>query len=172
MARAVQERGTTLPSTIAAFGVANLSPPAYGDVRYPVPPLTRSFTLRRGGSTGLTGLRLDHLTNAYVRFVPGSGTGVGTELTITLDLPGSRTGAVATVVTFLDTGDSRSRAVRLNDEGNGRVSVAFDGAEVDRVVLVLTNASARYRCWRNTPYACSGRPADDDATFGFGATAG
>ena len=61
-------------------------------------------------------------------------------------------------------------AVRL-DRGDGALTVRFDARAVARVVVTLVNTSARYRCHRNTLFACGGEPRDDDARFRVAATA-
>ena len=42
--------------------------------------------------------------------------------------------------------------------------------EASRVTLVLTNASARYTCWRGKVYSCQGTPVDDNTVFFYTAT--
>jgi len=35
------------------------------------------------------------------------------------------------------------------------------------VTLVLTNASIRFACWKDTRYSCQGKPKDDDTRHVF-----
>jgi hypothetical protein len=67
---------------------------------------------------------------------------------------------------------SRSGAVavktyKLNRSGDGSLRVGFGRGHVSRVVLIETNASTRFTCWKNSQYSCMGAPLDDGRVYAF-----
>ena len=167
-------RGSLLRTLFADFGYRNRAPRRWYDEgrAYPSAPLTRSFRLTRSApGTGARGLRLDHLTNRHVSFAPGRSLTGAWRLRVRVDLPDRVRGSEATVLVHPRDGRPRATRMRLDRRGDGTASVAFSRADVSRVVLTLTNASSRYRCWRGTWLACQGRPRDNDLRFGYSARA-
>jgi hypothetical protein len=73
----------------------------------------------------------------------------------------------ATAVVFFKTGAVKNIIIKLDARGDGSKQVPFGKGTVQRVVLVLTNASTRYKCWLATPYSCSGKPLDDNRQYFF-----
>ena len=73
------------------------------------------------------------------------------------------TGSRAVVVLYNTDGSLTIKKVRVNARGNANKKFAFGGT-VSLIEVTLVNASTRYRdCFRRgTPYACSGRPIDDN----------
>ena len=55
----------------------------------------------------------------------------------------------------------------LDDQGKGRRTVPFDRGQVSQVVLVLSNASSRFRCWQKTGLSCQGLPLDDSTPYRY-----
>ena len=164
-----REHGSTLRAVYAAFGADNSVPRSFytEGMNYPSSPLNRSITLsRRARTSSAAQLKLNHLTNGYVAFVP-SGLGSAAKLTLTLDLPDFFKGPAATVVTINRSGQPTMRSVPLSVAGNGSITVPFGSATVRRVILVLTNASGRYACGRRTPFSCEGEPLDDNTRYSF-----
>jgi len=53
--------------------------------------------------------------------------------------------------------------------GNWIITVPNFGS-AQRVTLVLTNASARYTCWRGKVYSCQGTPLDENTQFFYTAS--
>jgi hypothetical protein len=167
---------TSFREVFADLGMYNDVPAKFYEeaqtLRYPVPPLSDRFriTKRNGGAADT--LRLKHLANAYIAFVPGRGVRGGAKLRISVDLPPYRTGPEASVVTVSRTGAVRYREFRLNSGGDGVVRVPFGRRTIVTADLVLTNASTRTRCWtdRRGRYACWGTPTDDNLKYAFDAT--
>ena len=134
------------------------------------PPVMATFRL--GGSKRATGLRvaqLDHLTAGYVVFRPGDGV---TKLRINVDLPGAATSPRAAVLLLRTDGTVAREPIPVNSSGVGGLrGMAFTKGEVDRVVLVLDNASTRYRnCSQLAPWAC-GSSRDGGLQFQLSGTA-
>jgi hypothetical protein len=62
------------------------------------------------------------------------------------------------------------RKFALDSDGDAARSVAFGRGTIREVDLVLTNASTRMRCGRDTFYSCAGAGADDLGYYKFRAT--
>jgi len=164
-----RERQFSLRSVFVAFGVVNSVPRSFYEQgsAYPSAPPARSYTLSRArAATGAQKLVLDHMANRHVSLRRGAGVSAAGRLSITVDLPGVARGSEATALVLRRSGAPQIVRFRLSFSGDGTVKVPF-GASVNRVVLVLTNASARFTCWRRTRLACSGTPLDDNQTFRF-----
>ena len=62
------------------------------------------------------------------------------------------------------------KAVALNVDGDGTVSVDF-GSTIAKAIVIVTNGSTRFTaCYTDYPaatYSCAGVPLDDDLSFGF-----
>jgi len=120
-----------------------------------------------GGQVGLPAgkkkrfkARLDHLTSETFQFAPGGGT---TKLKLQLKMASKSAGSRAVVAVYNLAGTYSFKNVKINARGIGRTKVPFD-ASVYAVEVTLVNASIRYRdCYRrDTPYACSGIPVDNN----------
>jgi hypothetical protein len=153
-------RGQDFGSVFAEFGIANVSPAtSYEEgAAYPVP--RPSTTAVGPGGVGETPVLMEHLSNDLYAFTP-EGLAPASTLTITLELPNavSRPGATA-LVEAVDGVVTRLPAVFDPASSRWTIQVpAFDATR--RVVLVLTNASTRYTCWRRLVFSCQGRPIDD-----------
>ena len=103
--------------------------------------------------------KLDHLTSATYRFVPGAGT---SKLKVRLKMAPKNAGSRA-VVALYTTGGLQFLNVKVNAHGAGKKTVPFGGAVV-AVEVTLVNSSIRYRdCYRrDTRYSCSGLPTDNN----------
>lgn len=169
---ALRERGSSFGGTFASFAAANtVAFDVYeeGD-RYPVPAPARRVTLNAGGSVSGR-VTLDHQTSWYGSFEPRASVGASARLRFTLDLPPRLRGSQARAVVIRTSGASQFVQAKLDAKGDATLSVAFGRPAISRVVLVLTNASARYECWRNTVLACQGLPLDDNIVFRYTARA-
>jgi hypothetical protein len=104
--------------------------------------------------------KLDHLTSATYQFVPGGGT---SKLKVQLKMAKKAAGSRAVVAIYGTNGSLQFKSIKVNAHGIGNKKIAFD-ATVAAVEVTLVNASTRYRdCYRtSTPFACSGRPVDDN----------
>lgn len=165
-----RERQLDLRSVFTAFGITNAIPRSFYEqgATYPSAPAARSFTLspaKRG--TGAQRLVLDHMSNRHVSLRPAASASRQAQLVVTLDLPDFQRGSEATAIVLRRSGAPQIVRASLGLAGDATVRVAFGRGTVTRVVLVLTNASARYSCWRRTRLACAGAPLDDDQTFRF-----
>jgi hypothetical protein len=138
---------------------------------YPRALPSRRFTLgARGSGTGWRSIRLRHLASSYTAFKPGANTSRTARLRIAVDLPRIYTGAKAFVLVRPVGQAWYMHEIALDGFGNGARRVAFGRGAVREVDLVLTNASTRMRCRRDTFYSCSGIGADDLRTYSFRAT--
>lgn len=105
---------------------------------------------------------LDHLTNFAGRVVPAGDVAPGSTLRVQVDAAPTARGSVAAVDVLRSDGVRDRFPVVLDADGDGEVVVPFDPAAVQRVDVVLANASTRYRCRTGTTLACAGRSRDDD----------
>ena len=175
---AVGHRGESFGDLFAQFGAANFQPQgsyeegaAYEEV-VGAPTLSGKFFLGSSvTSTGTVTKTLDHLSNRFVVFKPGSGASDAARLRVTLNGPGSRTNPRATLLLFKTSGEVVRKSVALDSAGDGRTSVSFSKSTITKVVLVLTNASTRYDCWiaADSPFSCRGFSKDDGKAFAFSA---
>jgi hypothetical protein len=160
----------------ADFGMYNAAPAALYEegAAYPTPPDDERIriTRRNGGASGSK--LLDHLTNAYVRFIPGSGVSSTARLSVSLDGPPKRMGTEASVVVSYVGGRVRFEPLPVDRRGDAQVVVPFKAGRVAGVELVLTNASIRRDggCWLDPEwrYSCAAYPRDDDLRFRYAAT--
>jgi hypothetical protein len=168
------EHGSSLRFAFADFGAVNAAPGSFYEEggSYPSPPLAKAFMLtKKKPATAVLQSVLHHLTNLYVSFRPGAGITPGARIQVTLDLPANAHRPEATLVVFHKTGRVQLLPVTLSNKGVGSRTVTFSQTKIIKVVLVLTNASARYHCWEGTVLACQGLPLDDDQVYEFTAGA-
>ncbi|MBA2614636.1 MAG: hypothetical protein H0U90_02490 [Actinobacteria bacterium] len=163
---ALSIRKQEFASVFADFAVANATPSAsYSEGgTYPAPE--PDTTMVSASGVGRTTVITYHLANDYYKFAPADLDPAAT-LTFLLDLPDpAGSPAASAIVEALDGSLTRVPAVR--DEATGRWSIVVPGfGSARRVVLVLTNASTRLRCWQGEVYSCRGRPLDDDVEIAF-----
>jgi hypothetical protein len=155
----------------ADFAVWNARPGKYYDegAAYPTAAVARTTTLTKAAPLRTSTAKLDHLTNRFVVVRRGSGLKATARLRIAVDGPRYRTGPEASVIVIRKSGASTHKVVDLSSVGNGRVTVVF-GTTVARVVVIMTNASTRYRnCYSGiTPFACfGGVPVDQNRSYTF-----
>jgi hypothetical protein len=157
----------------ADFAVWNARPSKYYDegAAYPTASVAKTATLTKTAPANRSAAKLDHLASRLVVVRRGSGLKATARLRITVDGPAYGTGPEASIVVIRKSGSAGYKAVNLNSSGNGAVKVAFD-TTVARVVVVMTNASTRYRastCYSGqTPFACfGGVPVDQNRTYSF-----
>jgi hypothetical protein len=129
-------------------------------LNYPVKRLGGQASVNSGKRKSFK-TKLDHLTSATYQFVPGAGT---SKLKLLLKMAPKSAGSRAVVAIYGTGGTLTFKTIRISGRGIGHKRIAFDGASVAAVEVTLVNASIRYRdCYRtSTPYACSGRPMDDN----------
>ena len=174
LAQVARERRSDLSWAFADFGAFNLAPKRFYDEgsAYRTPRIDKSFGMTAAKSdTGRSTVRTDHMTNRYISFRPGRGIGSTAKLALGVDAPPARTGPQATAVVFFRSGAVRFFPFRLNAHGDSVRSVPFGRGSVRDVVLVLTNASTRFRCWLGSIFSCQGRPRDDNQKYFFRAVA-
>ena len=158
----------------ADFGVWNLRPAKFYDegASYPAPSIARTLTLTRAAPSFHSSTTLDHLTNRAVSLRRGSKLATTARLRIVVDGPVYGTGPEASAIVLRTNGTSAVRVVNLNGNGDGTITVGF-GPTIGRVIVVLTNGSARYSaCYSDqTPFACfGGVPLDQNRPYSFRAT--
>jgi hypothetical protein len=126
---------------------------------YPVKPLAGTATLGPKKKKTFKA-KLDHLTSSTFQFVP-SGT---TKLKLRFKMAPKSKGSRAVVTTYGTNGSLTFKTVKVNARGVANKKFEFNSATVIAVEVTLVNTSTKYRdCFRrSTPYACSGRPVDDN----------
>ncbi|MFN2489566.1 MAG: MXAN_6640 family putative metalloprotease [Actinomycetota bacterium] len=175
VARTLKKEGSSLRKVFANFGVRNAVPKkCYEEgrsyARRGSVPIVKRFVLKRFKKrTGRRTVKQEHLTNQYVSFEPGTSLGRGARLRIAVDLPKQARGPYASVLVKFRSGRIHVRPVPLNKGGDGVRRVTFDRGKIKRVMLVLTNASARYSCWKRRSWSCRGVPRDDNRSYSFSA---
>jgi hypothetical protein len=130
-------------------------------LNYPVKPLAGTVTLSPKKKKTFKA-KLDHLTSSTFQFVPNGFAGTK-KLKLRFDMAPKSQGSRAVVVTNNTNGTFTIKTVRIS--GRGTANKKFDfGATVSSIEVTLVNASTTYRdCFKqSTPYACSGRPVDDN----------
>jgi hypothetical protein len=172
--KALADHDVSFPAAKSFFSLVNYVPEAFYEegsaylarVGGKRPPLMGSFSLSGSKrSTGLRVARLDHMSAGYVAFKPGTGV---SKLRVNVDLPAGKTSPAASVLILTTDGQVLDAAIEVNSSGVGGLrGIPFKKGEVRSVVLVLDNASTRFKnCFaRNTPWTCSGAPVDDGLAF-------
>jgi hypothetical protein len=169
------ERGQAFRTAFQRFAVVNFLPSTFyrEGLQWPHSPLSRTFVLTGRKPRATWSVRLNHLSSRYVAFTPGAGTARNARLVVDLDLPLTGTGATAAAIVVPRSGRPTVVTARLDFTGAGAIRVPFGRGRIARVVLVLTNASDRFTCWRPGSYfSCRGIPADEGLAYRFRARAG
>jgi hypothetical protein len=165
------EHGIPFRTAFLDFALANFRPASFyrEGKTWPAAPVQRVQRIGSGGRASAT-LRLDHLSSRYVAFVPGRGARAGSQLSLNLDLPVLGKAPAAAALVYSRRGAPSTRRIPLSLAGNGSIRVPFGSKQVSRVVLVLVNASDRYRCWGfRSRMSCQGTPLDDKAPYRYSA---
>jgi len=110
--------------------------------------------------------RINHLAAKTHRFIPKV-KGKRRKLQISVDMPRKKIGTSALVTVRRKNGKARTRFVRINRAGDGRIRVPFNGRRVRYVELTLVNGSAAMTCWQNTGFGCRGVAKHDRRPFSF-----
>ena len=177
--RMLDARGRSFPQVFREFATTTRYAKAFyeeGRTRGYVnaPAYTIRLTATRRQTDVLEG-RVGHLAHRHVAFKPGDTLRGTWRLRVWLDLPALVRGASATAVVTSKAGSRKRYAVRLDDRGDGVVTVPFSRRSVAAVTLTLTNASTRMDCPGPedpvTVYSCGGRPLDDGTRYVFAARA-
>jgi hypothetical protein len=141
--------------------------------RYPTPVGSGSFALgAQHPSTGWLGVKLKHMSSIYVAFRPGRSDGPRAHLTVQFDGPRYGFGPEGRLMVFTKSGTVTVKAYKLSRSGDGSLRVGFGRGHVSRVVLIETNASTRFTCWKGSQYSCMGSPIDDGRVYAFRAHIG
>jgi hypothetical protein len=164
---ALREQDSSLRETFAAFAVANAFPAeSYEEgASYPEPRrLVKAVGVARPSQKGSPDL--DHLTSRYIAFRAAGAQAAGTRLQVKLDLPPRVRGSAANLILVRADGSRKTVPLALGSSGDVIRQVPFDRS-VREVILVLTNASARYDCFQLGAFACNGTPRDDGLAFHY-----
>lgn len=164
----------------ADFGAVNFFPDTFYEegaeyintVGNNLAPALGEFTLTknkpRSPATANFFAEIDHLSNGYVVYTPGTGIKSTAKLKVTLDLPQYSRGPEATLIEVETTGLVHFKPFTLKSDGTATKTVRFGKGKIAGVVLVLTNASTRYTCFQDTILACGGLPKDDVFNYDTG----
>jgi hypothetical protein len=129
------------------------------------PPLSLNKTVTTAAPSANKTVELDHLSSRYFSFAPGSVPGTSL-LKLKVNGPARSRGTRATAVVMNSDGTADITPFTINSDGDGTQTVPFDPATVDRVILVASNASTKYKnCGGFTFYACSGTPKFENQKF-------
>ena len=161
------DHGENFPSIFRQFGVANAAPVAwYKDGALFNTRAGQSYVVNPvpAGGGGSADLKMTHMSNNYWFFKPGVG---ATALDIDVNFPSDVTSPRATVLRF-DSGVAKpvEQEIALDPSGDttAPITVTF-GSTVSKVVIVVTNASTRFRrCGLDNTspfFSCLGTPRDD-----------
>jgi hypothetical protein len=156
----------------ADFAAWNTAPKHYYEEggRYPSATFTKSATISAGTPKVVQSATLDHLTNRYVSLKRGAGVKRTARLKVAVTGPGSKTSPEATVVLIKNGGAVSFKAVALNADGDGTLSVDF-GSTIVKAIVIVTNGSTRFTaCYTDYPaatYSCAGVPLDENLKFAF-----
>lgn len=164
--------GTTFRKKFASFAVWNkISRQRYSEGkagRYPTPVSSGSFALgAKNTSTGWLAVKLKHMSSIYVTFKPGRSDGARAHLTVQFDGPRYGFGPEGRLMVFSRSGAVTVKSYKPNRSGDGSLRVGFGRGHVSRVVLIETNASTRFTCWKRSQYSCMGSPRDDGRVYQF-----
>ncbi len=136
---------------------------------YKQAPTTSKVTLTgKKRNTGRKKLATPHLSSTSLRIKPGKGIKGKRKLLISVDATrGKKANPVARALVFTKKGAVSKTTIKLNKKGKGAKLVKFNRGKVKYVVLLLSNASTRYKncVTANTDWACGGRPKDDKQKF-------
>jgi hypothetical protein len=167
----LNRRGLSFSTLFATFARVNRDPAAHyieaAAYHYPAAPRSGAYTLGRRAVTGWQSTRLAHLASRYYTFSPGRNGLVGATLKVAVDLPDLVHSPRAVLLVRFADGTSATRPLHLGAAGNGSRLVSFGRASVRRVILVLTNTSARMICDQGTEYSCTGIGRDDLGTYRY-----
>ncbi|MDX6591417.1 MAG: hypothetical protein QOJ13_613 [Gaiellales bacterium] len=135
---------------------------------YPAPSASISHTLGPGKkATGWVQAKLNHLTSFYAALKPGPSASTKGHVTVRVDAPPVGWGSQARAIVFLKTGDVRVKPFALSSTGDGQLRLGFGRGVVTRVVVIMSNASQRYKCWQSTSVSCQGTPLDNNRPYAF-----
>jgi hypothetical protein len=171
--RVVAARGSSFRALFGKFARVNRTPARFYSEggSYPRAPLSHTYYLgRTHRGTGWQSTRLRHLASRYYAFKPGSNASSKGSLRVRVDLPRRWRGPETYLLVRRTSGSWHVRKFALDSKGDGVRSVAFGRGTIREVDLVLTNASTRMRCGRDTFYSCAGVGADDLGYYKFRAT--
>jgi hypothetical protein len=171
--RAIAARGSSFRALFGKFARVNRTPARFYSegASYPRAPLSHSYYFgRTHRGTGWQSTRLRHLASRYNALKPGSNASSNGSLRVRVDLPRRWRGPEAYLLVRRTSGGWYIREFALDSQGDGVRRVAFGRGTIREVDLVLTNASTRMRCGRDTFYSCAGVGADDLGYYRFRAT--
>jgi hypothetical protein len=171
--RVVATRGSSFRALFGKFARVNRTPARFYSegASYPRAPLSHTYYLgRTHRGTGWQSTRLRHLASRYYAFKPGSNASSNGSLRVRVDLPRRWRGPEAYLLVRRTSGSWYVRKFALDSSGDGVRRVAFGRGTIREVDLVLTNASTRMRCGRDTFYSCAGVGADDLGYYKFRTT--
>jgi hypothetical protein len=166
----VHAHGLVFSDLFGKFAWANLLPSTFYEEgsSYPTATVSRHYTMgARGTGTGRRSTRLRHLASTYASFKPGASTPADAVLRVNVDLPDLSHDPRAFLLVKESGKPWRVHGIALSSSGDGARSVLFGRGTISEVDLVLTNASPRMRCGRETPYSCAGVGVDDLRQYAF-----
>ncbi len=167
----LKTKKTRFADFYSTFVEANLIPQKkYAEgAAYKAAPVASKVTLTgKKRKTGAKKLAAPHLSSTSLRIKPGKGINGKRKLLISVDATrGKKASPVARALVFTKKGAVSKTTIKLNKLGKGSKLVKFNRSKVKYVVLLLSNASTRYKncVTANTNWACGGKPKDDKQKF-------
>ncbi len=172
VAAALAARRSSLTSAFAWYGAWNTKPRGSyaAGAAYPTQAWWRTATLtKRKRKLRTQAVALRHLTSAPVLLTPAK-LPKKAKLRITVDGPNRERSPAATVQVRKRNGSVTISEVSLSKRGDGTMQVPFDPRKIASVVVVLSNASARFSpCRAGTAYSCGGVALDDGQRYAVSA---
>ncbi|QIK75863.1 MXAN_6640 family putative metalloprotease [Nocardioides piscis] len=174
---ALSRKRQTLPEVYADFAAANTHPldsyaEAPGVPEFAPAPALADVTLTRATRRHKERASIDHLASETVHVRPAAElTGRRWRLRVAVRGPRSPVVGAARLVLHRVDGTVATRRLRFNKRGRAVQRAPFAASKVVAVTISIVNASTRFRCGRQTDFACRGIARDDDERFTVVATA-
>jgi len=161
----------------ADFAAANTVPAlsyaeAPGVPEYAAGPPLADVELTRAGPRHRERTEIDHLAAESMIVRPGPDlTGKRWRLRLRVSGPGPQADPAVRVLVHKPGGRVATRSLELDERGRATLQVPFRSGEILAVTTTMANVSTRFRCGRDTDFACRGTARDDDVPFAVSATA-
>jgi hypothetical protein len=150
----------------AGFVAANVLPAKFYAEGHDYPRAHLDRVTLDAGTRSTRSVTLDHLSASAERFAPGTGLEQRTaQLRVRMDGPRRATGPALVVVWQGTSGKIRRYPIATDRAGRATKIVRFSSENTKAVYVAAVNASTRYDCRQDAPFACQGVSRDDGRRF-------